>query len=168
MTKTIVIHPGSRSLRIGRASDAFPVTIPNVIARKIGDSAKGQPRPSPIVSNPRPLSLDPTPDSTQVPFEDEDHRPLSTVEDLDPVTSRINSLRSELRTRMRLYKLRGTLNANEQAFSFNAASRAEKVAEYNDPDEIEWTNASEDAEYYLGEEVINTTPCQLDRSELTK
>lgn len=30
----IIIHPGSRFLRIGRASDAYPVTIPHVIARK--------------------------------------------------------------------------------------------------------------------------------------
>lgn len=30
----VVIHPGSRWLRIGRASDVTPVSIPNVIARK--------------------------------------------------------------------------------------------------------------------------------------
>lgn len=33
-SKVIVIHPGSRFLRIGRASDVTPATIPNVIARK--------------------------------------------------------------------------------------------------------------------------------------
>jgi len=30
----IVIHPGSRFLRIGRACDMTPASIPNVIARK--------------------------------------------------------------------------------------------------------------------------------------
>lgn len=30
----IVIHPGSRYLRVGRASDVTPLTVPNVIARK--------------------------------------------------------------------------------------------------------------------------------------
>ena len=30
----VVIHPGSRYLRVGRASDVTPVTVPNVIARK--------------------------------------------------------------------------------------------------------------------------------------
>lgn len=30
----IVLHPGSRFLRIGRASDVSPVTVLNVIARK--------------------------------------------------------------------------------------------------------------------------------------
>ncbi|KAL0093135.1 hypothetical protein F4703DRAFT_1902984 [Phycomyces blakesleeanus] len=32
---TIVIHPGSRNLRIGLASEAFPKTVPHVIARHI-------------------------------------------------------------------------------------------------------------------------------------
>lgn len=30
----IVIHPGTRFLRIGRASDVFPLEVPHVIARK--------------------------------------------------------------------------------------------------------------------------------------
>lgn len=30
----IVLHPGSRFLRIGKASDVSPVTIPSVVARK--------------------------------------------------------------------------------------------------------------------------------------
>lgn len=30
----LVIHPGSRFLRVGKASDVTPVSIPNVIARK--------------------------------------------------------------------------------------------------------------------------------------
>ena len=33
-SKVIVIHPGSRNLRIGLASDALPKTIPMVIARR--------------------------------------------------------------------------------------------------------------------------------------
>ncbi|GAA6022077.1 hypothetical protein JCM11491_004742 [Sporobolomyces phaffii] len=34
LARTIVIHPGSRWLRIGRASDVAPIAVPNVIARK--------------------------------------------------------------------------------------------------------------------------------------
>lgn len=30
----MVIHPGSRYLRIGKASDVTPIAVPNVIARK--------------------------------------------------------------------------------------------------------------------------------------
>lgn len=38
----IVINPGSRSVRIGRATDTLPVTVPHVIARRHKQS--GQPR----------------------------------------------------------------------------------------------------------------------------
>ncbi|CAG8833969.1 40652_t:CDS:2, partial [Gigaspora margarita] len=34
-SKVLVIHPGSKYLRIGRASEAFPYVVPQVIARKI-------------------------------------------------------------------------------------------------------------------------------------
>lgn len=33
-SKTIVIHPGSHFTRIGRATDAYPLTIPTAIARR--------------------------------------------------------------------------------------------------------------------------------------
>lgn len=42
-SKTIVIHPGSRNLRIGLASHAFPKTVPNVIAHKVRDSRQQDP-----------------------------------------------------------------------------------------------------------------------------
>ncbi|PWY98076.1 actin-like ATPase domain-containing protein [Testicularia cyperi] len=32
--RTIVIHPGSENIRIGRATDLFPITVPNAIARR--------------------------------------------------------------------------------------------------------------------------------------
>ncbi|KAG7273287.1 hypothetical protein CRUP_009715 [Coryphaenoides rupestris] len=38
----VVIHPGSRTLRIGRATDTVPVSVPHVIARRHKQS--GQPR----------------------------------------------------------------------------------------------------------------------------
>ena len=45
-----MIHPGSRWLRIGRASDAFPLSVPNVIASRTGappkDKGKGIDRSS--------------------------------------------------------------------------------------------------------------------------
>lgn len=34
----VVIQPGSYNLRIGRASDAYPVTVPHCIARKVKSS----------------------------------------------------------------------------------------------------------------------------------
>ena len=44
--KVIVIHPGSRYLRIGRASDAYPIITPHCIARRIR-----VPPPSAVITN---------------------------------------------------------------------------------------------------------------------
>ena len=48
-SKVVVIHPGSRYLRIGLASDALPKTVPMVIARKSNtcelEEVRGEPRP---------------------------------------------------------------------------------------------------------------------------
>ncbi|GAA5890149.1 hypothetical protein JCM6882_009242 [Rhodosporidiobolus microsporus] len=58
LSRTIIIHPGSRFLRIGRASDIAPVSVPNVIARKLrggqravparSSSLKGKERAEPV------------------------------------------------------------------------------------------------------------------------
>ncbi|SPO30652.1 related to ARP8 - Actin-related protein [Ustilago trichophora] len=37
--RTIVIHPGSENLRLGRATDLFPISLPNVIARRAKKAA---------------------------------------------------------------------------------------------------------------------------------
>ncbi|CDR88862.1 related to ARP8-Actin-related protein [Sporisorium scitamineum] len=37
--RTIVIHPGSQNLRLGRATDLFPISLPNVIARRARKAA---------------------------------------------------------------------------------------------------------------------------------
>ncbi|SJX64672.1 related to ARP8-Actin-related protein [Sporisorium reilianum f. sp. reilianum] len=37
--RTIVIHPGSQNLRLGRATDLFPISLPNVIARRAKKAA---------------------------------------------------------------------------------------------------------------------------------
>ncbi|KAJ1017807.1 hypothetical protein NDA16_005124 [Ustilago loliicola] len=41
--RTIVIHPGSENLRLGRATDLFPISLPNVIARRAKKSAPPKP-----------------------------------------------------------------------------------------------------------------------------
>jgi len=44
--RTIVIHPGSENLRLGRATDLFPISIPNVIARRARKAAPPAPQQS--------------------------------------------------------------------------------------------------------------------------
>lgn len=64
-SKVIVIHPGSTNLRIGRASDVAPISIPSVVARK--DTMTQSPptrrrsimRPGPSTSNENAPVFDP-------------------------------------------------------------------------------------------------------------
>lgn len=59
----IVIHPGSRFTRVGRACDVNPVTVPSVVARKLRDGetvpkpahVKGIERPQPGTERTKPI-----------------------------------------------------------------------------------------------------------------
>lgn len=47
LAHTLVIHPGSRNLRIGRASDFYPHEVPNCIARPVNAPNRGNDPPVP-------------------------------------------------------------------------------------------------------------------------
>lgn len=182
MSRTIIIHPGSSWLRIGRASDAFPLSIPNVIARRslnydpIKDKGKGKERAVPIpatsnfippislpLSTPLPVSaskeFNPDVALDQLFSDDDDEQDSRITSDpsipLDPLTAKINSIRGDLKTRMRIFKVRGQANANKEAKAYNAEVVPEKTADYNDPNEIEWTDVtgSDAKEFYVGMKV---------------
>ena len=76
----IVVHPGSRSLRIGRASDVNPITVPNVIARR-----HNMPVPAPVflegVSRPR--NRKPRPPAPTPPENGDEY--AVTIQSDDPV-----------------------------------------------------------------------------------
>ena len=143
----LVIHPGSRFIRIGRASDVSPVSTPNVIARK-----NAAPVPSPIhvetISRPR--------RGGRSRFNSED---VSSASD-DPVSSlscmydilsiciilqfeeQLAQLTHSLRDRMKFYKLRVTPNAFNVTTSFNEAFEPEIIPEHNDPNHVDWITTS--------------------------
>lgn len=165
-TKTIVIHPGSRWLRIGRASDAFPLSVPNVIASRTGappkDKGKAVDRVAPALAPAQSASatslhikLPALPASTLPPLpkldddgeadmiesdednSDEDDDPaVDPSVPVDPIAAKISSIRGDLRARMRSFKLRGQGNGNSQAAAYNASVVPEPTPDYNDPNEI--------------------------------
>lgn len=153
MNRTIIIHPGSKYLRMGRASDAFPVQVPNVIARKItaankyeNGKGKGKEQVVPVHL----MSLD-----AGIHGQGTTTTGETSLDDLD-VTAKINSLRGDLRARLRMYKLRAPMMANESVLSFNNSTHPEKVADYNDPESIEWVEFTDEEpgeEYYIGDKV---------------
>ncbi|KAM0786552.1 hypothetical protein ACM66B_002009 [Microbotryomycetes sp. NB124-2] len=167
--KTIIIQPGSRWLRIGRASDAAPTVIPNVIARKMPGAVEAKQRakanPTAVLANKALPALPPLSGAAK-PDEDDDEEvdqladsdaePMdeTAADQEDPLTVKINSIRIDLRQRMRAMKLRGTTGGNQIAADYNATVEPQVV--YNDPDPIEWTDTtSKDArECYVGLEAL--------------
>ena len=114
--RTIVIHPGSRWLRIGKASDPLPVAIEHVIARK-----------------------QKTPRDAKKPTAYEG----SAVEidlSLDP---KIEAIRTGFKSRMRDYKLRQAPNGQLQAQAYNETVDPDIIPELNDPFKIDWTEPAE-------------------------
>ncbi|QRW03261.1 actin [Ceratobasidium sp. AG-Ba] len=146
--KTIVIHPGSRWLKIGKASDVFPVSIPNVIARK----QRTHPVPRPIfhsgIIKPR--------DESEKPDEYE----ISADTDAeDPFVERTASIRSSLLARMKFYKLQVLPDASSEAARFNANYKPTTIADHNDPYRVEWlgseANPITTEEYFIGQKALD-------------
>ncbi|KAG9103247.1 actin-like protein arp8 [Ceratobasidium sp. 370] len=144
--KTVVIHPGSRWLKIGMASDVFPVSIPNVIARK----QRIQPVPPPVFYNAiiKPAS------ETEKPSERE-----ASADAEEPFVERTASIRSSLLARMKFYKLQVLPNASSEAARFNANYKPTTIADHNDPYRVEWLGSAANPitteEYFIGEKALS-------------
>ncbi|KIM90506.1 hypothetical protein PILCRDRAFT_812253 [Piloderma croceum F 1598] len=149
-SNVIVIHPGSRSLRIGKASDVNPVSVPNVIARKSKETV-----PEPIFSEGicRPRNKKQKPHSS-APVENGDEYAVTADSD-DPFDAKIAAITVSLRDRMRFYKLKVTPNAANIASTFNEPFMPEIIQEYNDPFSVDWiTDLPENDEVLVGEKVL--------------
>ena len=178
-TRTIVIHPGSRWLRIVRASDAFPLAIPNVIAKyeptKARQAAEAQRQYSSSYAK-RPAKLKMTvqasssgqpaaPIQSNAAGDDEDEDDNEDVADEatgddegDTLAAKIASLRGDLRARMRIFKLRGQGNGNAQAATYNAEVGPETIPEYAPDGDNEWADVSAHPPYIVGSEVSLCSP----------
>ncbi|TNY24394.1 nucleus protein [Rhodotorula diobovata] len=191
LSHTLVIHPGSRWLRIGLASSLAPVAVPNVIARKVRgtvpgmNTSKGKERATdtstsaagsaPAASALAGAALPPLPaaangDTAMAEAADDDddegwdsssssssrkRRPAGVdapgASATDPLSAKIQSIRGDLRARMRAYKLRGQGNGNSQAATYNATVVPQAMEEDFEGD-IEWTTAED--EVHVGNKAV--------------
>ncbi|KAM3578630.1 Actin-like protein arp8 [Umbelopsis sp. WA50703] len=159
----IIIHPGSRNLRIGRASEAFPRTVPHVIARKMNTSATESMSNSP----PQVLSMDM--DISQDTLEDDVEADVDAADTELPVrktdtsqmtplqVSALEAIEGTLKYRMKIAKRRAVPNANAQVISYNSQAVQEIIPDHNDPYKVEWTDADHEGrpEYFIGEKALN-------------
>ncbi|PBK72447.1 actin-related protein [Armillaria solidipes] len=144
-TAVLVIHPGSRFLRVGRASDVTPIAVPNVIARRTTLT------PAPVfvegISRPR-KGRHGTSSAADSPSVEEG----SSSE--DPFEEKLSAITVSLRDRMKFYKLRVTPNAANLASTFNTAFQPEIIPEHNDPFQVEWFDESCSEDVLVGEKAL--------------
>ncbi|CCD23798.1 Arp8p NDAI_0C01370 [Naumovozyma dairenensis CBS 421] len=131
-TKTIIIHTGSHSLKIGKALDENPIIVPNCVAIP-KQEYEGMTR-----------NIN-TKDSIPTP-------PENNIFDSIAQSDEFNDLKLEIETnfkeRMKYYKRRIQPNSCEQVKSFNKISKPEILPISNDPQRIQWINESTNKRYY--------------------
>ncbi|KAI0047018.1 hypothetical protein FA95DRAFT_1473176, partial [Auriscalpium vulgare] len=142
----LVVHLGSRYLRIGYAASREPKVIPNVIARRVAPPA---PPPVFVEGIPRPHRGRPRP--TPPPANGDEYAVASSLN--DPFEEKLSVIQVSLRDRMRFYKLRVTPDAANKASAFNEQLKPEIIAEENDPFQPDWIQHS-DAPFHVGDDAL--------------
>ncbi|KAF9547287.1 actin-like protein arp8 [Mortierella hygrophila] len=174
--KVIVIHPGSRYLRIGRASDAYPIITPHCIARRIrvppssavitngsakavagsGAAAESQEEgAASAATGEEAAEDDQDKDEAMDVDEDDDEDSLHTPVP-DVVNDRfLQEIEYDLKMRMKAAKRKPVNNAKTQVRSFNTSTRPERILDHNDPYKVEWTDPAAEGEYIIGQKALN-------------
>lgn len=153
---TVVIHPGSRWLRIGRASDILPISVPNVMARR----KKNPDPPKPIygIRRPKPARQDEEEDAMEETVaedgaEGETTRPEATV--TDEGTGRVLAFRAAFKDRLKTYGVRYQPGASESGTNFNRVQTSEKIPDHNDSQRVAWiTSVPPGKNTYFGSDVF--------------
>lgn len=119
---TLVIHPGSNTLKIGFAKDEFPLVIPLCVAI-----------PKSELNN-------------QIPMQSEKQPAYSRNQPVEFGDLK-SDMQHDFRERMRFYKRKVQPNAHEQVVNFNKVSKPELIEEKNDYNHIDWI-AQANKRYY--------------------
>ncbi|CCG22749.1 Arp8 chromatin-remodeling enzyme complex protein [Candida orthopsilosis Co 90-125] len=126
----VVLQPGSAYIRIGRATDAVPRVIPNVIAVKTSQDS-----PEPEILPHRHA------DGDKVVIDDDFEQQRFTVS-------------KDFRARMRYYKRRILPNSRETVANYNRKQEPEVIADHNDPNKKEWITPDPGRTYYTGDDAL--------------
>ncbi|KAF3926130.1 hypothetical protein ABW21_db0200398 [Orbilia brochopaga] len=176
-SRVIVIHPGSRYLRIGRASDALPKTIPNVIARQhsCSESEEGsEPRPKRLK-----LEDEQKEDADEIGDNAPQRRTRGSSRKSAPVVERelthidslfystFNEISQDLKLQMRQNKRRVLPNSREAVINHNKRFSPEIIKEHNDPYRAEWTDVSQGSSlHFVGDDALHIADDSVPRYKL--
>ncbi|KDN41865.1 actin-like ATPase domain-containing protein [Tilletiaria anomala UBC 951] len=174
-SNTIVIHPGSHTLRIGRATDLSPLSYPFVLARRAARTLNASNEAHMPTDNPesaeqqaerndKPSAAEPgaAPSqaavrangdgSTAKPDEEEDEEDEEATS--DTLSPKIEVLRQDLRVIMRSMKLRPVSNGRQLAMGYNETAEPERVPDHSDVYSFEWTQPSANEEILIGDQAL--------------
>ncbi|KAF3926946.1 hypothetical protein ABW20_dc0107241 [Dactylellina cionopaga] len=164
-SRVIVIHPGSRNLRIGRASDALPKTIPNVIARQHPQSEweeEAEPRPKRLKTDEESKDdvEDVSDNAPQRRTRGSIRKSASVIEKEVPQIDTsfqylFNEISQDLKIQMRQNKRRVLPNSREVVINHNKKYVPENIKEHNDPYRAEWTAVNKSALHFVGHEALH-------------
>ncbi|WRT67065.1 uncharacterized protein IL334_004031 [Kwoniella shivajii] len=171
---TLVIHPGSRNLRIGRASDFYPKEIPNCIARPSNAPNRGNDPPIPGSrakrlaqhalekkeakrrkggnANQEDIEMNGNGNGNRSEYGDDDDGEVDD-EWVDPVDSNISHLREYLRHRLVQERLATDWKEGTRVKTHNAKVKPENLPEHNDPYRIDWTE-TDGRPFYIGTDAL--------------
>ncbi|KAJ1720498.1 actin-like protein arp8 [Coemansia erecta] len=172
----IVIHPGSRWLRIGRASDPVPKEIPHVIARRLNVPPVRVPEiteavPKDAKDAAEPMEVDEQAAKADTPQDKGGDGDKAETDDdgsddgsddtghgdgvMDAVDQTLEMLRDSLKQHQRQSKRKVPMNVYSQVLTYNKQSRFETIQDHNDPFKIEWIQTSEiQGDYEIGERAL--------------
>ncbi|KAG8914446.1 actin-like protein arp8 [Tulasnella sp. 408] len=129
----IVIHPGSRWIRVGRATDAFPVSVPHVLARKVTSNHKAPPQLIRVLK-------------TNADEDAMDTDEIQEIANPAEVTECITTIRAALRSRMDFYRIPYEEDGSKEATIFNEGINTEEIDGAQDVYKVDWvTGQPEDA-----------------------
>ncbi|KAJ2495173.1 actin-like protein arp8, partial [Coemansia sp. RSA 2052] len=151
----IVLHAGSRWMRVGRASDAVPKELPHAIAHHM-DLDKDTDRLD-DAEGPKELQDEPRPDDIAANHESDSDAESDHVEPklTDSVDKTLAMLREALKQHQRQSKRKVPPNVYSQVLTYNKQSRPEIIKDHNDPFKIDWIVPSLISDDYLvGEKVL--------------
>ncbi|KAI9017651.1 hypothetical protein BC832DRAFT_545314 [Gaertneriomyces semiglobifer] len=138
----LVIHPGSRNLRIGRAGDAFPKELPHVIVRRIRKATS-------------PARVERA--GIAGPFADE----IRTAPNL------FDAIHDDIKIRMRSQKIRHVPNARAQVVGFNSQAVPQSIPDHNDPYKIEWIDVGPDVHHVTGAKALRVAELNITQGSTT-
>lgn len=131
---TIVVHPGSQSLRIGRSTEAFPAVVPMVVG------VRQEQKESDTSLKPQREIIDGEADFG------------SSFNTSKAIVTK------DFKARMRYYKRRMMPNSRESAAKFNENLRPEVVPDNSDPDSKEYYDLSDpilkEKDFLIGQDAL--------------